>query len=60
MGDIIVSLFLTTRADIFGRKNTLMIGALLKVFTGIFYAHSSSLLILVVTGVIGVISVTGT
>lgn len=37
-----------------------MIGSLLKLFTGIFYAYSSSLILLVVTGIIGVISVTGT
>ena len=37
-GDIIVSLFLTTRADKIGRINTLMLGALLKLITGIVYS----------------------
>ena len=37
-GDIFVSLFLTTKADKIGRINTLMLGALLKLLTGIFYA----------------------
>jgi MFS family permease len=60
VGDIVISLILTTKADLFGRKNTLMIGAILKLITGIFYAYSSSLWVLVVTGIIGVISVTGT
>jgi hypothetical protein len=59
-GDIVISLILTTKADVFGRKNTLMLGALLKLFTGLFYAMSNSLIILVITGIIGVISVTGT
>lgn len=59
-GDIIISLILTTKADVFGRKKTLMIGALLKLLTGLFYAYSSNLWILVITGIIGVISVTGT
>ena len=60
LGDIVVSLILTTKADKFGRKNTLIIGALLKVITGIFYAYSSNLIVLVIAGIIGVISVTGT
>jgi hypothetical protein len=51
---------LTTKADVFGRKKTLMIGALLKLLTGLFYAYSNNLYILVITGIIGVISVTGT
>ena len=37
-GDILVSLVLTTQADRFGRINTLMVGALLKVVTGLCYA----------------------
>jgi MFS family permease len=60
LGDIVVSLILTTKADLFGRKKTLMLGALLKLFTGFFYAYSSNIYVLVITGIIGVISVTGT
>jgi len=60
LGDIIISLYLTTKADKIGRKKTLIIGAILKVITGIFYAYSSSLIVLVIMGIIGVISVTGT
>ena len=37
-GDIFMSLFLTTQADKIGRINTLMLGALLKLITGIIYA----------------------
>jgi len=37
-GDIFLSLILTTQADKFGRVNTLMLGALLKLLTGLFYA----------------------
>jgi MFS family permease len=40
LGDIIISILLTTKADRFGRKNTLMIGAFLKILTGIMYAYS--------------------
>lgn len=60
LGDIIISLYLTTKADKIGRKKTLIIGAILKIITGIFYAYSYSLLVLIITGIIGVISVTGT
>jgi MFS family permease len=60
LGDIVVSLILTTKADKFGRKNTLIIGALLKVITGILYAYYADLTVLIIAGIIGVISVTGT
>ena len=58
-GDILVSLVLTTQADRFGRVRTLFIGALLKCLSGLVYAESSTIVILVVTGIVGVISVTG-
>lgn len=40
LGDIIISFLLTRSADKFGRKNTLIIGAILKIVTGIMYAYS--------------------
>jgi len=58
-GDIVISLFLTTRADKLGRINTLMMGALLKLITGLIYAEAESHLILLISGILGVISVTG-
>lgn len=58
-GDIIISLILTTQADRYGRINTLMIGALLKLITGLCYAKSDSIIILTISGILGVISVTG-
>lgn len=58
-GDIVISLFLTTRADRIGRLNTLILGAILKLITGLVYAESSNLIILLITGIFGVISVTG-
>lgn len=60
LGDILISMVLTTKADKFGRKRTLIMGAILKVITGIFYAYSSNLWMLIFMGIIGVISVTGT
>lgn len=38
VGDIVISLYLTTRADKLGRILTLMLGSLLKLITGLMYA----------------------
>ena len=59
LGDIAVSLVLTTQADRFGRIRTLMAGAVLKVVTGLCYAESSNPTVLIVAGIFGVISVSG-
>ena len=59
VGDIAISLFLTTRADKIGRILTLMIGSLLKFITGFIYAQSENAVVLLLAGVLGVISVTG-
>jgi MFS family permease len=58
-GDVLISLVLTTHADRFGRINTLMVGALLKLLTGLCYAESNNSIILIISGIFGVISVTG-
>ena len=58
-GDIFISLFLTTRADKLGRVNTLMLGALLKLTTGLIYSESINAVVLIIAGIFGVISVTG-
>lgn len=59
IGDIIISIYLTTQADRLGRKKTLIVGAMLKIFTGLFYAYSNNFWILALSGALGVISVTG-
>jgi len=59
LGDLAVTLFLTTRADGFGRRRTLCIGAALKVLAGLAFAFSRSYAVLVVAGVVGVISTSG-
>lgn len=40
LGDLAITMWLTTSADRFGRKKTLVIGALLKLFTGVVFAVS--------------------
>ena len=58
-GDIVISLFLTTRADKLGRKKTLIFGACLKVFAGLTYALSDQYILLVISGALGVLTVSG-
>ena len=59
VGDMLVSLWLTTQADRFGRRWTLMIGALLMVGAGLVFAVSNVFLVLLVAATIGVISPSG-
>src|ERR1700724_2126359 len=58
-GDVIVSLYLTTRADRIGRRRMLIIGAILMAAAGLAFAFTSNLLFLVIAGTIGVISPSG-
>ncbi len=59
VGDIAVSLFLTTRADRFGRRRILIIGALLMAAAGLAFALTHNFLHLIIAGTIGVISPSG-
>jgi MFS family permease len=58
-GDVVLSLYLTTRADGFGRKRTLIAGALLMAAAGIVFAGSSAFAVLLLAATIGVISPSG-
>jgi MFS family permease len=58
-GDVLVSLFLTTRADRIGRRRMLIIGAILMAAAGLAFASTRNLLILIFAGTIGVISPSG-
>src|SRR6267143_4028746 len=42
VGDVIVSLYLTTRADRFGRRRMLIVGAVLMVAAGLVFAFTSN------------------
>jgi MFS family permease len=55
-GDAGISLWLTTHADGFGRKRTLLIGALLMLGAGLVFILTSNLLVLTIAAIIGVIS----
>jgi MFS family permease len=59
VGDTFVSLYLTTRADRFGRRRMLVFGALLMIAAGIVFASTSNFWLLVAAGTIGVLSPSG-
>ena len=59
IGDTFISLFLTTRADRFGRRRILIVGALLMAGAGLAFASTTSLVLLTIAGTIGVISPSG-
>lgn len=59
IGDVLVSIVLTTQADVIGRKNTLILGAFVQCITGVTFAITQNYIYLVLSGVLGIISVTG-
>lgn len=59
IGDTLISLWITTRADRIGRKRMLVVGATLMVFAGILFAATSNFYLLLFAATIGVISPSG-
>jgi MFS family permease len=59
IGDTVISLWLTTRADRFGRRRTLSLGTLLMMFAAIFFANTQDFIPLLIAATIGVISPSG-
>ena len=59
VGDAGISLWLTTHADAFGRKKTLLIGALLMLGAGVAFILTNNIAILMAAAIIGVISPSG-
>lgn len=58
VGDTVISLSLTTRADRMGRR-TLIVGAILMAAAGLAFACTRNLVFLLIAGTIGVISPSG-
>ena len=58
-GDIVISLYLSTRADRIGRRRMLIVGAALMAAAGVAFACTSNLVFLIIAGTIGVISPSG-
>lgn len=59
VGDALLSLLITTRADRVGRRRMLIVGASLMAAAGIAFAMTRQMWLLVVAGTIGVISPSG-
>ena len=59
LGDTIISLWLTTRADCVGRRRMLLAGAGLMVFGGTLFALTTNFAVLLIAAIIGVISPSG-
>jgi len=59
VGDALISLWLTTSADLFGRKRTLILGALLMAGAGIAFVLTRNVILLILAAIVGVISPSG-
>src|SRR5512143_3014780 len=59
LGDTVISLWITTRADRIGRKRMLLLGAGLMIFAGVLFASTRSFYLLLLAAIIGVISPSG-
>ncbi len=59
IGDTVVSLYLTTRADRIGRKRMLIVGAALMAAAGLVFASTGNWWLLLLAGTVGVISPSG-
>ena len=56
VGDAVITLWLTTSADRFGRKRTLLLGALLMAGAGIAFVMTRNYILLIFAAILGVIS----
>jgi MFS family permease len=59
VGDTAISLWLTTKADRFGRRRTLMLSSLLMILAGVAFVSTGNFVLLVIAATIGVISPSG-
>ena len=59
VGDLFISLALTSGADRIGRKRTLVMGSLLALLAAVVFSTSTSFFLLMCAGIVGVISPAG-
>ncbi len=59
MGDVVISLPITTHADRMGRRRMLLVGAALMLFAGVVFALTQNFYLLLIAATIGVISPSG-
>jgi MFS family permease len=58
-GDLLISLWMTTRADRIGRRRMLIAGAMLMALAGVVFVSTSFFPLLIVAAIVGVISPSG-
>src|SRR6187551_993301 len=58
-GDLLISLWMTTRADRIGRRKMLLAGALLMTLAGLVFVSTSYFPLLMIAAIVGVISPSG-
>jgi MFS family permease len=56
LGDTIISLWITTHADLIGRQRMLICGAALIILAGLFYSITKNFYLLLIAAAVGVIS----
>jgi MFS family permease len=59
LGDVVISLWLTTHADRLGRRRVLVVGAMLLLAAGLVFAATPVFVVLLVAATLGVISPSG-
>ncbi len=59
LGDTVVSLLITTRADRTGHRRMLLAGSLLMIAAGVVFAFTNNFPLLVLTAIVGIISPSG-
>lgn len=59
LGDVAISLILTSTADALGRRRILLLGAVLMTASGIVFAVTSNYYVLLIAAIVGVISPSG-
>ena len=59
LGDTVISLYLTTRADRIGRRRMLIVGAILMAAASLTFASTRNLFFMIIAGTIGVLSPSG-
>ncbi len=59
LGDTLLSLWMTTNADRLGRRQMLIVGAVLMILAGVLFALTRNFMILLITATLGVISPSG-
>ena len=59
IGDAVISLWMTTNADRFGRRRILIVGAGLMLFAAVLFALTDNVVLLLFAAIVGVISPSG-